>query len=52
MARAALTLLQLTDFRSYASAELNLDGRSTYLFGPNGAGKTNLLQAVSLLTPG
>jgi len=44
--------LTLTDFRSYASARLQADGRSVYLFGPNGAGKTNLLEAVSLLSPG
>jgi DNA replication and repair protein RecF len=50
--RTALTRLILTDFRSYAVAELALDGRPVYLVGPNGAGKTNLLEAVSLLTPG
>jgi len=49
---AALTRLTLTDFRSYARAELPLDGRPVFLVGPNGAGKTNLLEAVSLLTPG
>jgi DNA replication and repair protein RecF len=49
---AALTRLTLTDFRSYARADLRLDGRPVYLVGPNGAGKTNLLEAVSLLTPG
>ena len=27
-------------------------GRSVFLFGANGAGKTNLLEALSLLTPG
>lgn len=52
MARTALTHLTLTDFRSYARAELALDGRAVWLAGPNGAGKTNLLEAVSLLTPG
>jgi DNA replication and repair protein RecF len=52
MARAALTELSLTDFRSYERASLVLDGGSVFLFGPNGAGKTNLLEAVSLLTPG
>ena len=52
MTRAALTRLTLTDFRSYARAELPLDGRAVYLFGSNGAGKTNLLEAVSLLTAG
>jgi DNA replication and repair protein RecF len=50
--RTALTRLTLTDFRSYGRAELPLDGRPVYLIGPNGAGKTNLLEAVSLLTPG
>ncbi len=50
--RTLLTHLTLTDFRSYARAELALDGRAVYLVGPNGAGKTNLLEAVSLLTPG
>jgi DNA replication and repair protein RecF len=50
--RTALTHLTLTDFRSYARAEIALDGRPVFLVGPNGAGKTNLLEAVSLLTPG
>jgi DNA replication and repair protein RecF len=47
-----LARLTLTDFRSYARADLVLDGRPVYLVGPNGAGKTNLLEAVSLFTPG
>lgn len=50
--RTALTRLSLTDFRSYASAELALDGRPVWLAGPNGSGKTNLLEAVSFLIPG
>jgi DNA replication and repair protein RecF len=48
----ALSRLTLTDFRSYARADLVLDGRPVFLVGPNGAGKTNLLEAVSLFTPG
>src|SRR3954449_7429269 len=44
--------LTLTDFRSYASALLELGSGFVLLFGENGAGKTNLLEAVSLLTPG
>jgi len=50
--RTALTRVSLTDFRSYERADLPLDGRAVYLVGPNGAGKTNLLEAISLLTPG
>ena len=52
MPACALTRLTLTDFRSYAGAELVLDGRPVWLAGPNGAGKTNLLEAVSFLIPG
>jgi DNA replication and repair protein RecF len=52
MARAVLRRLILTDYRSYARADLRLDGRSVYLFGANGAGKTNLMEAVSYLSPG
>jgi DNA replication and repair protein RecF len=48
----ALSRLTLTDFRSYTRADLLLDGRPVFLVGPNGAGKTNLLEAVSLFTPG
>ena len=47
-----LTRLTLSDFRSYGHAELPLTGGPVFLFGPNGAGKTNLLEAVSLLSPG
>lgn len=47
-----LAALRLTRFRSYAGAELALDGRPVVLFGANGAGKTNILEAVSLLSPG
>jgi DNA replication and repair protein RecF len=52
VSRAALLSLTLTDFRSYEHATLRPEGASIYLFGPNGAGKTNLLEAVSLLSPG
>lgn len=48
----SLISLALTDFRSYASARLDLASGPVVLHGPNGAGKTNLLEAISLLTPG
>ena len=44
--------LTLTDFRSYASAGLEVKPGFVLLYGDNGAGKTNLLEAVSMLTPG
>src|SRR4249919_892566 len=44
--------LTLTDFRSYASATIQPGPGFVLLFGENGAGKTNLLEAVSMLTPG
>lgn len=50
--RSALLKLRLTDFRSYVTADLEPAGQTVFLYGPNGAGKTNLLEAVSLLTPG
>jgi len=49
---SALTSLTLTDFRSYTVGRLEPAGRSVWLAGPNGAGKTNLLEAISLLSPG
>ncbi len=52
MTPAVVERLALTDFRSYERVELVTQGRSVFLFGPNGAGKTNLLEAVSLLSPG
>ena len=47
-----LTRLTLTDFRSYASALVEPGPGFVLLSGDNGAGKTNMLEAVSLLTPG
>ncbi len=44
--------LALTDFRSYASATTEPGPGFVLLFGENGAGKTNMLEAVSMLTPG
>ncbi|MDF1872952.1 DNA replication/repair protein RecF [Vannielia sp.] len=52
MPALALNSLSLSHFRSHRRAELELDGRPVALWGPNGAGKTNILEAVSLLSPG
>ncbi len=52
MADLAITRLRLSQFRSHAKAELALDPRPVAIYGPNGVGKTNILEAVSLLSPG
>ena len=44
--------LALTDFRSYPSALIEPGPGFVLLSGENGAGKTNVLEAVSLLSPG
>lgn len=51
-ASLAVTRIVLSHFRSYAHAELSLGGAPVVLAGANGAGKTNLLDAISLLSPG
>ena len=47
-----LTRLTLSQFRSHPRVQAVFDGRPVALYGDNGAGKTNLLEAVSLLSPG
>ncbi len=44
--------LALQDFRNYPSLDITPPSGSVVLHGPNGAGKTNLLEAISLLSPG
>jgi len=44
--------LTLSHFRSHKVGRLAVDPRPVVLFGANGAGKTNVLEAVSLLSPG
>lgn len=48
----AITALTLSHFRSHLAAEMSFDGRPVAIVGANGAGKTNILEAVSLLSPG
>jgi len=47
-----ISKLKLTNFRNYAALSLDLAPGAVVLSGDNGAGKTNLLEAISLLTPG
>ncbi len=48
----AIRRLTLTDFRNYAALSWQPGARICVVTGPNGSGKTNLLEAVSLLSPG
>jgi DNA replication and repair protein RecF len=47
-----VTRLALTDFRNHRDALIEAANGFVLFSGPNGAGKTNILEAVSLLTPG
>ena len=52
MLRPRVRRVLLADFRSYAALSLPVTTDTVVLTGDNGAGKTNLLEALSLLTPG
>jgi DNA replication and repair protein RecF len=52
MAGLYLSQLTLSHFRSHKRAVMDVDVRPVAIFGPNGAGKTNIIEAVSLLSPG
>ncbi|MFO0390207.1 MAG: DNA replication/repair protein RecF [Alphaproteobacteria bacterium] len=47
-----LQYLSLHNFRNYTSARFEVCAGPVVLSGRNGAGKTNILEAISLLTPG
>ena len=47
-----LTRLSLSDFRSYAAAELRPEPGLTLVSAPNGTGKTNLLEAIHVAITG
>ena len=48
----AITKLTLENFRNYQRLVLEIPARPVVLTGHNGAGKTNILEAISLLSPG
>jgi DNA replication and repair protein RecF len=50
--RVTVKTIKLTAFRNYETATLVFDDRHVVLTGENGSGKTNLLEALSLLSPG
>ncbi len=52
MGESIVSDLRLRHFRSHRAVDLAFDGGPVAIFGANGAGKTNLIEAVSLLSPG
>lgn len=52
MTTLALTELTLSHFRSHKLARVSCGPLPVAIYGPNGAGKTNILEAVSLFSPG
>lgn len=52
MTSLALTDLTLSHFRSHKLARISCGPLPVAIHGPNGAGKTNILEAVSLFSPG
>ncbi|MDX1921725.1 MAG: DNA replication/repair protein RecF [Alphaproteobacteria bacterium] len=52
MTAQAIHRLHLEAFRNYDTLNLELNVAPVILVGENGAGKTNILEAISLLSPG
>ncbi|WP_298303843.1 DNA replication/repair protein RecF [uncultured Erythrobacter sp.] len=48
----ALAKITLQNFRNHANSQLDETAHFNLLVGENGAGKTNVLEAISLLSPG
>lgn len=42
----------LTNYRNFSRLELNINNNIIIISGENGSGKTNILEAISLLSPG
>jgi DNA replication and repair protein RecF len=52
LARSWVARVALRDFRSYIDQAVDVGSGPVVVTGENGAGKTNLLEAISLLSPG
>jgi len=47
-----VSALTLSHFRSHKLTRIHAENAPVVLYGPNGAGKTNVIEAISLLSPG
>ena len=52
MGRLTLNFLKMSHFRTHKSSIIESSGKSIVIVGSNGVGKTNILEAISLLSPG
>lgn len=52
MLNAGISNLQFSFFRNYPQLQINLHSALIVIVGDNGVGKTNILEALSLLSPG
>ncbi|MEL7461106.1 MAG: DNA replication/repair protein RecF [Pseudomonadota bacterium] len=52
MTAPVITRLAMSHFRSHLKSEVEAGSGPIAIFGANGAGKTNILEAVSMLSPG
>lgn len=50
--KSGVTRLTLSDFRNYRNLRIEANIAPIIITGENGSGKTNILEAISLLTPG
>ena len=44
--------LHLSGYRNFESKDFEFEGNISLIIGDNGIGKTNILEAISLLSPG
>ena len=52
MSGLAINSISLSHFRSHRAAKIDFSSGPVALFGDNGVGKTNVLEAISILSPG
>lgn len=48
----SIKTLSLLNYRNFTSLDMEPSGCDMLIVGPNGAGKTNILEAISILSPG
>ncbi len=52
MKKVYLKQINLKNYRNFSKLSLDLNDNVNIIIGPNGSGKTNILESISLLSPG